>query len=55
VALSGSVPATAKVQDIARTVIQAAGPVAVVDGAGRPIGQVSREAVLGALIGEEAR
>jgi glycine betaine/proline transport system ATP-binding protein len=49
---AASVEAGAKVRDIAHTVMQAAGPVVVLDEAGRRVGQLGREAVLGALVGE---
>ncbi|WP_119460057.1 betaine/proline/choline family ABC transporter ATP-binding protein [Rhodospirillaceae bacterium SYSU D60014] len=53
--LSGSVPADAKIQDLARRVIASDGAVAVVDADGRPIGQLTRDAVLDILAGQSDR
>jgi glycine betaine/proline transport system ATP-binding protein len=50
---SASVPADMKVRDLARRVLASAGPVAVRDSTGHAIGQVTREAVLGALLDRE--
>jgi glycine betaine/proline transport system ATP-binding protein len=53
VAPAAGIPADAKVRDLARRVLDGAGPVAVIDGDGRAIGQITREAVLDALLDRE--
>jgi len=50
----GEVPAEAKVADFAAELEGAAKPFAVLDGEGRVIGEVSREAVVAVLVGREA-
>jgi glycine betaine/proline transport system ATP-binding protein len=52
--LSGSVPAATRVKDLARRAIDGPGAVAVTDPEGRPIGQITREAVLEVLVGQAA-
>jgi glycine betaine/proline transport system ATP-binding protein len=47
------VPADMKVRELARRVLDGSGPLAVLDGNGRAIGQITREAVLGALLDRE--
>jgi glycine betaine/proline transport system ATP-binding protein len=53
-ALEGSVPARARIADVAAQVRGAARPVGVVDEEGRLVGQLTREAVFSVLIGGEA-
>jgi len=48
----GEVPADARIEAIARQAIDAAGPLAVTDGAGQVIGQIDRAAVLAVLVGD---
>ena len=54
VATTGTVPAAAKLDAVAPQVLAASGPVAVVDGEGRPVGVVTREQLI-ALLFEPAR
>ena len=49
---AGAVAADARIEAIARQVIDAALPLAVTDGAGRLVGQVDRAAVLAVLVGD---
>jgi glycine betaine/proline transport system ATP-binding protein len=49
--LVGRVAAETKIKDLARQVIDADGPVAVVDAAGQAVGQLTREAILDVLAG----
>jgi glycine betaine/proline transport system ATP-binding protein len=49
---AGEVPAEAKIETVARRVIDAARPLAVIDRAGRVLGQLEREAVLAVLVGD---
>jgi glycine betaine/proline transport system ATP-binding protein len=48
------IPADTKVRDLARRVLDGTAPVAVLDGAGQAIGQLTRDAVLDALLDREA-
>jgi glycine betaine/proline transport system ATP-binding protein len=50
---AGQIPADAKVQTIARQVIDAGRPLAVTDRDGRVIGQLDRAAVLAVLLGDQ--
>jgi len=52
-ASTAGIPADMKVRDLAHRVLDGAGPVAVLDGDGRAIGQVTRDAVLGVLLDRE--
>ncbi len=49
---AGAVPAEAKIQAVARQVVDAGRPFAVTDGEGRVIGQIDRDAVIAVLAGE---
>ena len=52
---SGSVPAETKIHALARRLVESDAPVAVTDAAGRPIGQITRAAVLSVLVGEPGK
>jgi glycine betaine/proline transport system ATP-binding protein len=53
--LETSVPAHAKIHDLAEHVMASSADVAVVDANGRPIGRLDREAVLGVLVGRNGQ
>jgi glycine betaine/proline transport system ATP-binding protein len=55
VGASNSVTATTKIEDLAARVVDSDTPVAVTDGAGAVIGQLTREAVLDVLVRKEKK
>ncbi len=52
---AGEIPAEAKIDEVASDIEAADKPWAVVDSAGRIVGQVTRDAVIAVLVGREAR
>ncbi|MBL4646651.1 MAG: betaine/proline/choline family ABC transporter ATP-binding protein [Rhizobiales bacterium] len=52
---SAAIHISTRIEEIAEQVVSASGPLSVVDGTGKPVGSIGRDAVIDVLIGRELR